>query len=156
MAYDYPAAAKFCQEAVEQDSTATAKVEDILIISQNGLRMMDFCSQPVVVARQTFPLEDFFLFYPLKNNSWRKTPNQLDSLGRGDLARAVYIPEGVRDIYYSAEDEDGIRNLYRTELSDSIWSAPMLINEQITMIAVWASETTPPRPHVQPLNLKAI
>lgn len=130
--YDYPAAVKFCQEAVEQDSTATAKVEDILIISQNGLRMMDFCSQPVVVARQTFPLEDFFLFYPLKNNSWRKTPNQLDSLGRGDLARAVYIPEGVRDIYYSAEDEDGIRNLYRTELSDSIWSAPMLINEQIT------------------------
>ena len=26
----------------------------------------------------------------------------------------------------------------------------------ITMIAVWASETTPPRPHVQPLNRKAM
>lgn len=132
LAYDYPAAAKFCQEAVEQDSTAKAKVEDLLIMSQNGLRMMDFCSQPVVVARQTFPLEDFFLFYPLRNNSWRKTPNQLDSLGRGTLARAVFIPEGAHDIYYSAEDEDGIRNIYRTELADSLWSAPMLINEQIT------------------------
>ena len=109
-----------------------AKVEDLLIMSQNGLRMMDFCSQPVVVARQTFPLEDFFLFYPLRNNSWRKTPNQLDSLGRGTLARAVFIPEGAHDIYYSAEDEDGIRNIYRTELADSLWSAPMLINEQIT------------------------
>ncbi|MBQ8060557.1 MAG: PD40 domain-containing protein [Bacteroidales bacterium] len=130
--YDYPSAARLCQEAVEQDSTARAKAEDLLIMSQNGLRMMDFCSQPVVVAKQTFPLKDFFLFYPLKNNSWRKTPNQLDSLGNGDLARAVYIPEGASDIYYSAEDEDGIRNIYRTFLADSLWSAPMLINEQMT------------------------
>ncbi len=101
-------------------------------MSQNGLRMMDFCSQPTVVAKQTFPLKDFFLFYPLKNNSWRKTPNQLDSLGKDDLAGAVYIPEGAKDIYYSAEDEDGIRNIYRTYLADSLWSAPMLINEQMT------------------------
>ena len=130
--YDYPSAARLCQEAVEQDSTARAKAEDLLIMSQNGLRMMDFCSQPTVVAKQTFPLKDFFLFYPLKNNSWRKTPNQLDSLGKDDLAGAVYIPEGAKDIYYSAEDEDGIRNIYRTYLADSLWSAPMLINEQMT------------------------
>ena len=130
--YDYPSAARLCQEAVDQDSTARAKAEDLLIMSQNGLRMMDFCSQPTVVAKQTFPLKDFFLFYPLKNNSWRKTPNQLDSLGKDDLAGAVYIPEGAKDIYYSAEDEDGIRNIYRTYLTDSLWSAPMLINEQMT------------------------
>ena len=130
--YDYPSAARLCQEAVDQDSTARAKAEDLLIMSQNGLRMMDFCSQPTVVAKQTFPLKDFFLFYPLRNNSWRKTPNQLDSLGKDDLAGAVYIPEGAKDIYYSAEDEDGIRNIYRTYLADSLWSAPMLINEQMT------------------------
>ena len=130
--YDYPSAARLCQEAVDQDSTARAKAEDLLIMSQNGLRMMDFCSQPTVVAKQTFPLKDFFLFYPLKNNSWRKTPNQLDSLGKDDLAGAVYIPEGAKDIYYSAEDVDGIRNIYRTYLADSLWSAPMLINEQMT------------------------
>lgn len=130
--YDYPSAARLCQEAVDQDSTARAKADDLLIMSQNGLRMMDFCSQPTVVAKQTFPLKDFFLFYPLKNNSWRKTPNQLDSLGKDDLAGAVYIPEGAKDIYYSAEDEDGIRNIYRTYLADSLWSAPMLINEQMT------------------------
>ena len=99
---------------------------------QNGRSMMDFCSQPVVVARQTFPLQDFFLFYPLANKGWRKTPNQLDSLGGNALARAVYIPEGAKDIYYSAADEDGIRNIYRTFLADSLWSAPMLINEQLT------------------------
>ena len=129
--YDYPSAARLCQEAVDQDSTARAKAEDLLIMSQNGLRMMDFCSQPTVVAKQTFPLKDFFLFYPLKNNSWRKTPNQLDSLGKDDLAGAVYIPEGAKDIYYSAEDEDGIRNIYRTYLADSLWSAPMLFRRNI-------------------------
>ncbi len=129
--YDFPAATKFCNQAVEQDSTSKAKVEDLLIMSQNGLSMMDFCSQPVVVSRQVFPMKDFFLFYPLENHGWRKTPNQLDSLG-GDLASAVYIPKGSRDIYYSAADEDGIRNIYHTFLADSLWSAPMLINEQMT------------------------
>ena len=130
--YDFPAASELCQKAVEQDSTVAPKAEDLTITVQNGLRMMDFCSSPVVVTRQVFPLQDFLLYYPLRNNSWRKTPNQLDSLGKGDLARAVYIPEGTRDIYYSAEDEDGIRNIYRTVLADSLWSAPMLINEQLT------------------------
>ena len=130
--YDFPAAADFLQKAVGQDSTIAPKAEDLTIMIQNGLRMMNFCSEPVAVAKQTFPLKDFFLFYPLRNNSWRKTPNQLDSLGNNDLSRAVYIPEGTRDIFYSAEDEDGIRNIYRTELTDSLWSAPMLINEQLT------------------------
>ncbi len=132
LAYDFPSALAFCQKAIELDSTARAKVEDMLIMVQNGRSMMDFCSQPVVVARQTFPLQDFFLFYPLANKGWRKTPNQLDSLGGNALARAVYIPEGAKDIYYSAADEDGIRNIYRTFLADSLWSAPMLINEQLT------------------------
>ena len=132
LAYDFASAASFCQKAVEQDSTARTKVEDLLIMSQNGLSMMKFCSQPTVVAKQTFPIQDFFLFYPLPNKSWRKSPNQLDSLGGKDLARAIYIPEGTKDIYYSAADEDGIRNIYRTTLADSLWSAPMLINEQLT------------------------
>ena len=132
LVYDFAAAADFCQKAVELDSTAAPRVEDLLIASQNGLRMMDFCSQPVVVARQVFPLKDFFLFYPLANHGWRKTPNQLDTLGGNDLARAVYIPEGSRDIYYSSPDEDGIRNIYHTSLADSLWSAPLLVNEQMT------------------------
>ena len=123
--YDYPSAARLCQEAVDQDSTARAKAEDLLIMSQNGLRMMDFCSQPVVVARQDFPLKDFLLYYPLVNHGWRKTPNQLDSLGGTGLSQAIYFPEGTRDLYYSATDENGIRNIYRTVLEE-ITSSPAL------------------------------
>lgn len=133
MAYNFQEAVKYCEAAVDAlDSTSSAKAEEQLLLARNGLNMMGFCSQPVVVAKQTFPLQDFLLFYPLKDFSWRKSPNQLDSLGGDNLSRAVYVPDGSRDIYYSAKDEEGIRNIYATHLADSLWSVPALINEQLT------------------------
>lgn len=133
MAYNFQEAVKYCEAAVDAlDSTSSAKAEEQLLLARNGLNMMGFCSQPIVVAKQTFPLQDFLLFYPLKDFSWRKSPNQLDSLGGDNLSRAVYVPEGSRDIYYSAKDEEGIRNIYATHLADSLWSVPALINEQLT------------------------
>lgn len=133
MAYSFAEAVQYSESAVEAlDSTASARAEEQLLMARNGLNMMSFCSQPTVVAKQTFPLKDFFLFYPLKNHSWRKTPNQLDSLGGDNLSRAIFIPDGSRDIYYSAKDEEGIRNIYATHLTDSLWSVPTLINEQMT------------------------
>ncbi len=133
MAYNFQAAVTYCEAAVDAlDSTSSAKAEEQLLLARNGLNMMGFCSQPVVVAKQTFPLQDFLLFYPLKDFSWRKSPNQLDSLGGDNLSRAVYVPDGTRDIYYSAKDEEGIRNIYSTRLTDSLWSVPTLINEQMT------------------------
>lgn len=132
-AYDFPSAVGFCQKAMEAvDSSEMQKVEEKLLTAQNGESMMDFCSQPSVVARRVFPLKDFFLFYPLKNNSWRRVPNQLDSLRAGDLSGAIYYPEGAEEIFYSAADDEGIRNIYRTFHKDSLWSVPALINEQVT------------------------
>ena len=133
MAYNFAEAVQYSESAVEAlDSTASARAEEQLLMARNGLNMMSFCSQPTVVAKQTFPLKDFLLFYPLKDHSWRKTPNQLDSLGGDNLSRAIFIPDGSRDIYYSAKDEEGIRNIYATHLTDSLWSVPTLINEQMT------------------------
>ena len=133
MAYNFAEAVQYSESAVEAlDSTASARAEEQLLMARNGLNMMSFCSQPTVVAKQTFPLKDFFLFYLLKDHSWRKTPNQLDSLGGDNLSRAIFIPDGSRDIYYSAKDEEGIRNIYATHLTDSLWSVPTLINEQMT------------------------
>lgn len=133
MAYNFAEAVQYSESAVEAlDSTASARAEEQLLMARNGLNMMSFCSQPTVVAKQTFPLKDFFLFYPLKDHSWRKTPNQMDSLGGDNLSRAIFIPDGSRDIYYSAKDEEGIRNIYATHLTDSLWSVPTLINEQMT------------------------
>lgn len=133
MAYNFADAVKFCENAIEAlDSTASQKAEERLLLARNGLNMMGFCSQPTVVARQTFPLRDFMLLYPLRDKSWRRTPNQLDSLGGDNLSQAVYVSDGAEDIYYSAKDEEGIRNIYRTHLADSLWSVPGLINEQMT------------------------
>ena len=130
--YDFSSAAAFCQKVIDIDSTAVGKVEDLMIMSRNGEAMMGFCSRPTPIARRTFPLKDFFLYYPLTNQSWRKSPNQLDSLGGGPLSQAIFYPEGSKEIYYSAADDEGIRNIYKTALTDSLWSVPMLINEQLT------------------------
>lgn len=133
LAYNFAEAVRYGEEALAAlDSTSSSKAEEQLLLSRNGLNMMGFCSQPTVVAKRTFPLEDFFLFYPLEDHAWRRTPNQLDSLGGDNLSRAIYVPQDSRDIYYSAKDEEGIRNIYATHLSDSLWSVPALINEQMT------------------------
>lgn len=133
MAYDFKASADFCQRAIDAlDSTAAGRAEERLLLARNGLNMMDFCSSPAVVSRQTFPLKDFFLFYPLADLSWRRVPNQLDSSAADKIPSAVYFPEDAGAIYWSAKDGDGIRNIYRTERTDSLWTAPALINEHLT------------------------
>lgn len=132
-AYNFAEAVKLCERALAAlDSTASQKEEDRLLMARNGLNMMNFCSQPDVVARQTFPLKDFLLYYPLPDKSWRKTPNQLDSLPGDNLSQAIYIVDDAKDIYYSAKDDEGIRNIYKTHLTDTLWSAPTLINERLT------------------------
>ena len=130
--YDFPKASDLFSKAVTLDSTVVDREADLMMMCRNGLSMMDYCSQPVAVAKQVFPLKDFLLFYPLPNHSWRKSPNQLDSLGGTGVSQAVYFPEDSRDLYYSALDEDGIRNIYRTFLADSLWSAPTLLGEEFT------------------------
>lgn len=57
-------------------------------------------------------------------------PNQLDSSAIG-LSKAVYAPDEVMKIYFSAEDEDNIRNIYVTEYQDTVWTRPALLNEHL-------------------------
>ena len=47
----------------------------------------------------------------------------------------MYAPEGLRKLYWSAEDEEGTRNLYTSSLQDSVWAVPTLINEQLTSVS---------------------
>ena len=132
--YRFSQAADLFGEALRmtEDSLVRQGIEDRLLQAQNGRNMLAYCSQPSVVARQRFSIEDFFLYYPLKDRSWRSVPNQLDSLDGGDLVRAMYLPDGEPEIYYSAADADGIHNIYRTHLQDTVWAVPELINETLT------------------------
>ena len=132
--YRFSQAADLFGEALRmtEDSLVRQGIEDRLLQAQNGRNMLAYCSQPSVVARQRFSIEDFFLYYPLKDRSWRSVPNQLDSLDGGDLVRAMYLPDEEPEIYYSAADADGIHNIYRTHLQDTVWAVPELINETLT------------------------
>ncbi len=118
--------------AVSYDSLKVLSVNDRLLLSENGRSMSGFVYSPVVVARHKFSIDDFFLYYPLPDKSWRPVPNQLDSSSANGLSRALFAMENAEQIYYSAEDQDGIRNIYRTELQDTVWTYPSLLNEHMT------------------------
>lgn len=110
------------------DEKARAAQESRVAASQNGLNMMDFCADPHVVARQRFSRKDFFLYYPLKPQSWHPSPNPLDSLEGYPL----YLPKGGDQVYFSAADRAGTRSLFVTEDLDSLWRAPRLLSEPLT------------------------
>ena len=95
--------------------------------SQNALNMTDLCADPVVIARERFARQDFFLFYPLKNQGWHASPNILDATD----GFPVYAPKGVRTVCFSAPDGTGARNLYLTRDRDTLWSAPELMGEHL-------------------------
>ena len=131
--YKFSEAVSLFQEAkASADSLDAIAIDEAMVTVQNGESMTGFCNNPTAVARERFSLNDFFLYYPLKDNSWRPVPNQLDSLGGDPFAKAVYVPSDAENIYWSAKDSDGIRNIYRSEYRDTVWSAPALINEQVT------------------------
>ena len=96
--------------------------------SQNALNMTDFCADPVVVARERFSRKDFFLFYPLKNQTWRLPPHALDPSNDGF---PTYAPRGGQSLCFSAPDATGVRNLYVSETNGSVWSSPKLMDEHL-------------------------
>lgn len=132
--YGFKESVDFYKMAINSsaDSLQKSRIEEKLILGQNGLSMMDYCSQPVVVSKQKFSLKEFFLFYPLKDRSWRPLPNALDSDKGSSIVRATFMPDSTKTIYYSAKDEDGIRNIYLTHYKDSLWTSPELLNEDVT------------------------
>lgn len=109
-------------------------VSDKLLMAENGRSMMDFVYKPEVIAKHRFSLDDFFLYYPLPDSSWYNVPCQLDTLG-GQFSKAVYIPSQSNNIFWSASDQDGIRNIYKSDYQDSVWTVPALLNEQVTSVA---------------------
>lgn len=132
--YDFTNALEVCREALELpvDSLERIGIEDSRLLCENGANMLDFVYRPSVVARKRVSLNDFFLYYPLKDKSWHPVPNVLDGSSGHPFSRAVYAGDGDREIYFSARDEGGSRNLMCTVFNDSLWTAPSLLNEHLT------------------------
>ena len=132
--YEFASSVKALEDALDasSDSLERLDIEDRLLLSRNGLSMTDYCSRPVVIARKCFSVKDFFLYYPMRDSSWRTLPNCLDSLATHPLVKASYVPDGQTQLYFSTTDEGGVRNVYHTEFQDSVWTVPSLVNEGMT------------------------
>lgn len=115
------------EKAMADSLDSVALIEENIRYAENGRNMMAFTDTPVVEAKHKFSIEDFFLYYPLPDKSWRQTPNQLDTLG-GQLAKALYFPESADKICYSVTDSSSIRSVYFTEVMDSLWTVPILLD----------------------------
>ena len=125
------------EEAMDRYARAAAMTTDADTVrmlrarldrSQNALNMTDFCADPVVVARERFSRSDFFLFYPLKNQTWRLPPHSLDPSEDGI---PTYAPRGSQSLCFSAPDATGSRNLYVSKSEDAVWSTPELMGEHL-------------------------
>lgn len=132
--YEFTGSVKALEDALaaSADSLERLDIEEELLLSRNGLSMSDYCSRPVAVARKRFSVEDFFLYYPMRDSSWRSLPNPLDSVSTHPLVHANYVPQDAESIYYSGVDSNSVRNVYYTEYQDSGWTAPKLVNESLT------------------------
>ncbi|MCD8208784.1 MAG: hypothetical protein LUD72_12670 [Bacteroidales bacterium] len=133
MAYDFRGAVACYREAIrtEPDTTRHPELEDRRFLGENGANMMKFVYKPVVIEKKKFSIDEFFLYYPMEDRSWREVPNVLDSLVGHPFAQALYAPEDDDTIFFSGEDENGVRNIYMTEDQDSIWTAPALLDEAL-------------------------
>ena len=130
--YRFSAALEKYQKAAAADTLENLNLDSKILNAKNAISLLDIASSPNVVAKQKFSLDNFFLFYPLKDKSWRPIPNPLDSAKtEGSLVKAMYFPEGVDRMYWSAEDEDKSRNIYFSERRDTIWSLPTIMDENI-------------------------
>lgn len=120
-------------QAYARASASTGDADTVRLLrarmerSLGALNMTDGCEDPVVVARERFSREDFFLFYPLKNHSWRETPNVLD----GEGGFPTFAPQGAHELVFSAPGPDGGRNLYVSRNRDTLWSAPRPLGERL-------------------------
>ena len=127
--------------ACASDSMLSLRIGDKLLLAENGESMAGFVSEPKVVARHGFTLDEFYLFYPLPDRSWVPVPNQLDTAGTCAFSRATFIPGHVASpdpgdkLYYSAPDISGAMNIYMTEFRDSLWSIPSMLTESMTSSA---------------------
>ena len=105
-----------------------------LITSENGSNMLRFASSPESVAKQVFPAENFFLNIPgFRKQTWMLPPADSTADAKGNPFNAMNYSKENNTLVFSAPDESGSWNIMlSTKLNDTLWSAPQMLNENVT------------------------
>ena len=124
--YDFDGALDIYESLLQNaDSALAATLQPLMLQSENGLNMLNFATNPTVVAAKEVPAADFYLWYGhLSDKGWIPSPNEFTP-AESTPGRATYLAPGVRRIVFSAPGADGKWSLVTSEkISDTLWSAP--------------------------------
>lgn len=140
--YQFDEAITIYKQLMEQssDSLYKTEIEKKMILSENGKALLEFGSTPGFVAGTRVSAPDFFLHYPgFPDKSWVPLPKELSGQIKEEdktgFIPALYFPEEAKRLVYSAPDNSGSWNIYTThKINDTLWSAPVMLNENITSI----------------------
>lgn len=117
------------------DSTERIAIENKLILSENGLSLMEYAGTPVVVASKPFNASTFFLHYSgFADSSWVKIPkNLLNGVEPTGGYPYMQYSEYAETLVYSVPDEKGKWSIFSIHrLNDTLWSAPAIMNDNVT------------------------
>ena len=120
--------------STEADSLYNMEIQKLAVTSENGLNMLQFASSPQLVDKQKYPAANFFLHYPgFENGTWVTTPAEFTADATDNPYNAMHLTKGSNTIVFSAKDGSGAWNLMLSKrLNDTLWSAPQILNENIT------------------------
>lgn len=107
-----------------EDSILFDAVSHKLLLAEKGLEMSGSVCKLKVLGKRLCSLDDFYLYYPLENRSWRMLPNILDSDTTDTVVRGLYAPDWNNVHYYSAKAENGRRSIFVTYQQDTVWTLP--------------------------------
>ena len=126
--YQFEKAVESYNQMIEDqaaDTLACIELRKKLMMAENGRNMSRFVQTPTVISKECFSKDEFFLNYPLEDRSWRPLPNVLDTCDADGYVRALYAPDWNDKLYYSAENENGSRDIMMTMQLDTVWSVPV-------------------------------
>lgn len=118
----------------EADTIYNMQIASHLITSENGSNMLRFASSPSLVTKRVFPAENFFLNIPgFSNGSWTPSPADSTMETKGNPFNVMNWTPESNSVVFSAPDESGSWNImYSKKINDTLWSAPQILNENIT------------------------
>ena len=120
--------------ATEADSLYNMEIHKLAIAGENGRNMLQFASNPQLVRKQKYPAAYFFLHYPgFENGTWVTPPAEFTTEATDNPFNAMHMSKNGNTIVFSAKDESGAWNIMVSKrLNDTLWSAPQILNENIT------------------------